>query len=146
MKRKYVPDLTRQTAQCEANYARMLKLLPDIDDCGERDFHVRWQQHQTVVRLSVEERFKYTTTVRLSYQHDGQSPWLEAPALLIRLYHDARVAEVVCLQRSQLSGVYPYPNREMHQPDEKLQLNEYLGEWLGHCLDRGHHPDPVYVS
>ena len=51
MKRKYVPDLTRQMAQCEANYARMLKLLPDLDTRDVREFQVCWRQHQLVVRL-----------------------------------------------------------------------------------------------
>jgi len=26
----------------------------------------------------------------------------------------------------------------MHQPDEKAQLNLFLGEWLSHCLACGH--------
>jgi len=31
----------------------------------------------------------------------------------------------------------------MHQPDEKTQLNLFLGEWLGHCLACGHELAPV---
>jgi uncharacterized protein YqiB (DUF1249 family) len=31
----------------------------------------------------------------------------------------------------------------MHQPDEKSQLNLFLGEWLSHCLARGHELEPV---
>jgi uncharacterized protein YqiB (DUF1249 family) len=49
------------------------------------------------------------------------------------------MAEVVCRkQRSQLRGSYRYPNRQMHQPDEKAQLNRYLSEWLSQCLAQGH--------
>jgi uncharacterized protein YqiB (DUF1249 family) len=29
----------------------------------------------------------------------------------------------------------------MHQPDEKLQLNCFLGEWLAHGLAHGHTVD-----
>jgi uncharacterized protein YqiB (DUF1249 family) len=29
----------------------------------------------------------------------------------------------------------------MHQPDEKLQLNRFLGEWLEHGLSHGHFLD-----
>ena len=34
-------------------------------------------------------------------------------------------------------GVYPYPNEQMLQPDEKYQLNHFLGEWLGYCQRHG---------
>lgn len=147
MKRKYVPDLTRQMAVCEANYARLLKLMPDLDDVDNRDFVVRASGHEMQVRIEVVERFTYTTTLQVSQQHLHRSDWLEAPALVVRLYHDALMAEVICMKRRrQLSGVYPYPNREMHQPDEKVQLNDYLGEWLSHCLTFGQHSEPVYSS
>jgi hypothetical protein len=146
MKRKYVPDLSRQMAQCEANYARMMKLLPDLDVCDYREFQVYWRQHQVVVRLEVEERFTYTSTVVVKQLHEGGSSWLSTPTLVVRLYHDATMAEVICLKsRRQLSGVYGYPNRNMHHPDEKAQLNDYLGEWLNHCLNHGHHNEPVFV-
>jgi uncharacterized protein YqiB (DUF1249 family) len=31
----------------------------------------------------------------------------------------------------------------MHQPDEKAQLNVFLGEWLSHCLALGHEFEAV---
>ena len=146
MKRKYIPDLRKQTAQCEANYMRLMKLMPDMDEVDERCFYVSWPEHQARLRLEVEERFTYTTTLRVSQQHDHDSPWLDAPVLVVRLYHDATAAEVVCLRRSQLSGVYRYPNQQMYQPDEKIQLNQYLGEWLTHCLSHGHVMEPVFIG
>ncbi|WP_151705215.1 DUF1249 domain-containing protein [Nitrincola alkalilacustris] len=147
MKRKYVPDLTRQMAQCQINYARIMKLLPDFESCDEREFRVGIVQQQAVVRIEIDERFRYTSTLLLSYVHESDSRWLEAPQLIVRLYHDARMAEVICLKRRrQLSGVYPYPNGEMHQPDEKQQLNQYLGEWLNLCLDHGFEMEPVLAD
>ncbi|MCV6588071.1 MAG: DUF1249 domain-containing protein [Marinobacterium sp.] len=145
MKSKYVPDLTRQMAQCESNYMRLLRLMPDFDDCDERAFQVSVQEHSVRVTLRVDERFAYTSTVEISQQHEHDSRWLQAPALLVRLYHDAGMAEVVCVRRRQMAGVYPYPNPLMHQPDEKAQLNDYLAEWLGHCLSHGHLIEPVYA-
>ncbi|KXJ57550.1 DUF1249 domain-containing protein [Neptuniibacter pectenicola] len=145
MKRKYIPDLTRQMSQCEANYVRIMKLLPDLDNCDEREFQVSWPEHSAYLRLKVDERFKYTSTVLVSHRYETNSPWLESPGLVVRLYHDASVAEVICMQRrKQLSGAYPYPNPNMHLPDEKLQLNEYLGEWLSECLRYGHLMEIVF--
>lgn len=95
----------------------------------------------------MEERFRYTSTVVVSQRLEDGSPWLESPRLLVRLYHDARMAEVLCnRQRRQLSGRYPYPNPQMHQPDEKLQLNAFLGEWLSQCLHHGQLLEPVFVG
>ncbi|PIE20769.1 MAG: hypothetical protein CSA61_01015 [Neptuniibacter caesariensis] len=145
MKRKYIPDLSRQMAQCEANYHRIMKLLPDLDSCDEREFKVSWPEHQVFLRLKVDERFKYTSTLLVSHSYEQSSPWLESAGLVVRLYHDAGMAEVICMQRrKQLSGVYPYPNRNMHQPDEKVQLNAYLGEWLSECLRYGHSMETVF--
>lgn len=56
------------------------------------------------------------------------------PHLEVQVYHDARMAEVVSAEHTRrLRSIYPYPNEAMHQPDEKAQLNLFLGEWLSHC-------------
>ncbi|EXJ09440.1 MULTISPECIES: DUF1249 domain-containing protein [Nitrincola] len=139
MKRKYVPDLTRQMAVCQANYARLQKLLPKAGEHPVREFRVVWHQKHVLVRLHIDEEFRYTSSVVMTHIHEPYSPWLESPQLVIRLYHDALMAEVICARRrKQLSGVYGYPNRNMHQPDEKIQLNLFLGEWLNQCLNHGH--------
>ncbi|MBR9827825.1 MAG: DUF1249 domain-containing protein [Oceanospirillales bacterium] len=147
MKRKYIPDLKRQMAQGEANYMRLLKLLPDLDHCDQREFQVEVDSLRVRVRLTVDERFTYTTSVVVSQQYENASAWLESPQLVVRMYHDARVAEVICTrQRRQLAGVYPYPNAHMRQPDEKAQLNVFLGEWLSHCLAHGQMLEEVFAE
>ncbi|SIQ73027.1 DUF1249 domain-containing protein [Marinobacterium stanieri] len=147
MKRKYVPDLKRQMAQGEANYLRLLKLLPDLDSCDQREFLVELDGQRVRVRLEIDERFTYTTSVVVSQQYENASVWLESPRLVVRLYHDARVAEVICTrQRRQLSGVYSYPNQQMRYPDEKAQLNAFLGEWLSHCLAHGQLLEEVFAE
>ena len=89
------------------------------------------------VRLAVLERSPYTTLVRLSQQ--PEVPWSHKASLTIRLYHDARSAEVVEYQgrRHFLKAVYDYPNVDMRQPDEKAQINRFLGEYLSLCLAHG---------
>lgn len=144
-KRKYVPDLTRQMSVCEANYARLNRLMPDMEKLDSRSFRISVGDHYSTIQIDVEERFTYTTTLQISQNEQSGSDWLDSPALVVRLYHDACMAEVICMKRRrQLSGAYPYPNRDMRQPDEKVQLNDYLGEWLSHCLQHGHQDDAVY--
>jgi uncharacterized protein YqiB (DUF1249 family) len=138
VRKRYVPDLRAQMACCESNYHKLMRLLPDLDDCDLRCFKVSWHQHRALVEIRVEERFAYTSTLRVE-QRNQDCPWVQMPALQVRLYHDARMAEVVCRhKRSQLQGRYSYPNDQMHQPDEKHQLNTYLSEWLSQCLAHGH--------
>lgn len=144
MKDKYIPNLTKQMAVCEANYARLLKLLPDIDDCQQRDFTIDSAESSLKISLKVTERFKFTTSLLIS-QHVGgeqaseQIQQLISPQLQVRMYHDARMAEVISLlNRAQLKGKYSYPNKEMYQVDEKQQLNDHLAQWLGHCLNHGY--------
>ena len=84
----------------------------------------------------------YTTTLQV--RQELGLPWLPAPRLEVRVYHDARMAEVIGAEQARrLMAIYPYPNQAMHQPDEKNQLNLFLGEWLAHCLACGHEMEPV---
>jgi hypothetical protein len=88
------------------------------------------------ILIEVLDNFRYTTSVRIS--QFASNHWLELPSMAVRLYHDARMAEVVNAEHMrQLKGVYPYPNEQMHHVDEKLQRNLYLGEWLCYCLQHG---------
>ena len=58
--------------------------------------------------------------------------------MTIRLYHDARMAEVLSTQDiKQVKSRYDYPNNQMHQQDEKQQTNQFLNEWLHLCLRLG---------
>lgn len=142
--KRYVPDLQEMAALCEANYLRLLKLLPDDDD--GHAFVLRAGQHNARVRLVVDEDHRYTTMVSVS--QEGLSPqWLQPLSMQVRLYHDARMAEVVGYQNQQrFDGRYPYPNPAMRLPDEKVQLNRFLAEWLDHCLKYGHAEPPVIVQ
>lgn len=143
LKKRYVPDLSAQMACCESNYHKLMRLLPRFDVVDLHQFQISWPQHRVQVEMQVQERFAYTSTLCIEQHHQGDG-WIQMPALIVRLYHDARMAEVVCRkQRSQLRGRYPYPNQQMHQPDEKAQLNRYLSEWLNQCLAQGHTSETV---
>ncbi|WP_454254435.1 DUF1249 domain-containing protein [Pseudomonas sp. Marseille-Q8238] len=139
LRERYRVDLIELQAACEANYARLLRLLPDMRvSAGER--RVALSQGDMllgVLVIRVLETCPYTTTVQVSQEHS--LPWLPVPRLEVRVYHDARMAEVVSAENARrLRSIYAYPNAAMHQPDEKTQLNLFLGEWLSHCLACGH--------
>jgi uncharacterized protein len=65
----------------------------------------------------------------------------------VRLYHDANLAEVVKCQRyRQFAPRYEYPNIDMHQIDEKAQMNRFLGELLAHCLAHGRVAEVIFLQ
>lgn len=144
LRERYRLDLVELQATCAANYARLMRLLPDMrEHVGTRRVALSQGEHLLgVLALEVLEACPYTTTLQLRQEHSW--PWLPVPPLQVRVYHDARMAEVVSAASARgFRSTYLYPNSAMHQPDEKTQLNQFLGEWLCHCLACGHELQPV---
>ncbi|WP_317933334.1 DUF1249 domain-containing protein [Halioxenophilus sp. WMMB6] len=138
-KAQYAVDLRTQQAECEANYLRLCKLLPDLSERELWEYSVEGKSHKTSqrVQLKLLDSARYTTTVEVQ-QMDASHPYEQERVLRVRLYHDAKMAEVVSWGRHwNTRSRYHYPNEAMHQQDEKFQLNRFLGEWLSHCLARG---------
>lgn len=146
MKRRkpYVPDLQEMAALCEGNYLRLLRLLPSGE--AERTFVLSAKNQDARVRIVIDEDHRYTSI--LSVYQDGLSPaWLQPLALQVRMYHDAGMAEVTSWQNEKrFDGRYLYPNPAMRLPDEKVQLNRFLSEWLAHCLRYGRVDKTVVLS
>lgn len=136
--KRYIPDLTKHAALCEANFVRLQRLL---NSASGSEFQFCWVDkhgNQIDVDISIVERFKYTTTIQLIKTLHGVPAPMNNVELTVRIYDDARMAEVVTLsQGRQLAGVYRYPNDQMYQIDEKAQANHYLAEWLSHLLNHG---------
>lgn len=153
-RRAYVTDLKTLQGECSANYLRLVRLLGDTEAGESREFElISHGRSLGFLCLEVQERAPYTTIVRVSQpsalEHsclegaslDGSAleQVLSSPRMRVHLYHDARMAEVTDFQRQRhFDGRYRYPNAHMRQPDEKLQLNRFLGEWLSHGLAHGH--------
>lgn len=141
-KPRYRVDLIGLQAVCETNYWRLLKLMPAMAEQDERRIALdAGDGSQQALQMRVLERCRYTSTLLLS--HERQHEWVTPPSMEVRLYHDAGLAEVVAAYNSRrFRGVYPYPNEQMLQPDEKYQLNQFLGEWLGYCQRHGQSAQP----
>jgi uncharacterized protein YqiB (DUF1249 family) len=154
---RYSIDLRAHMAECDANYARMHRLLPELFDADERlvTLPLPGDDDGTIV-FRVVERCPYTTTLSVRFDDpafgeeaddDGWHHMVPAPELRVRLYHDAQTAEVTGYQgEDRFAGRYEYPNEKMRQPDEKVQLNRFLGEYLALCLAHGREGEPVAVA
>ena len=143
--RQHPIDLSARMAVCDANYIRVLKLLPALALGASRHFALpplgTVDSSPVVSRVTMEvvEQFKYTSTVRLSLYLQGQvQPWYRPPELLVRLYHDASTAEVVSYQDERnLRVLYQDEEIPRYHPDEKEQINRFLADWLMLCFDTG---------
>lgn len=129
---KYVPHLPSLLAVCERNYARLLRILPDCDTVTlSYTFEIK---DGLFYRVKILDSSRYTSTVELAQLSENTPNFLQ-PIMKIRLYHDAKVAEVLSAQHiGSLKPSYVYPNSNMHQPNEKEMTNHFLAEWLTFCL------------
>jgi hypothetical protein len=140
--RRYVPDLRRFGALCDGNYMRLHRLRKlEVGGKPVSEFELRRQdQYLGRVRIKVLQVAKFTETLLLEQVHNA-GRWLNNPQLTVRIYHDAAMAEVIsCYRDRQIAPVNDYPNRFMHHPDEKVQVNSFLADWLDYCLRFGHLP------
>ena len=156
-------------AECDANYIRLLKLVPELQAYRDGSFadlersgsaadqaapeepekvleglcnefciaDIDGTSDKVTVEIRILEAFRYTSTLEI-VQRPVLKQWMTNPSMLVRVYHDANTAEVVSYQgHRNLKPRYPQPNPRMYQPDEKMQVNRFLGEWLSHCLEVG---------
>jgi uncharacterized protein YqiB (DUF1249 family) len=136
---KYRPNLVNLMNLCETNYMLILRLLADKELVGEvRHFFIN---EQLSYNLVVREVTRYTTLINISQEAgDSEQDFSELlrPTMEIRLYHDAKLLEVIRSQHiAHIKPRYDYPNEAMHQPDEKQQALIFLKEWLQMCLEKG---------
>lgn len=137
--KKYKPQLATLLNLCDVNYMLLIKLLANREEVGEeRQFFI---SDFLTYAISVNEVTRYTTLITISQntvELGEQLSSLFKPKMVIRLYHDARMAEVITSQNiRQVKPRYDYPNSEMYLPDEKQQINMFLKEWLQLCHELG---------
>ncbi|MFY0666200.1 MAG: DUF1249 domain-containing protein [Natronospirillum sp.] len=139
MKSNYVPDLKAQAAQCEGNFARLQRFLPGFKAGDDAAFLIETPQHSSAdFTLNVVERFRYTASVEVTVHQHQVPEYFARQTFMVRVYLDARSSEVVTFaRRGSFKGVYPYPNPEMFQANEKEQLNRWLAEWLQLLMAHG---------
>ena len=147
--KKYRPNLSSLMNLCDINYMLLLRLLSDKEHVGDvRRFYI---SDFLSYRIEIKEVTRYTSLVTMSQdtriyeiKHGHNTSNVKklynflSPKMDIRLYHDARMAEVISNQDvRQVKPRYDYPNYSMHLPDEKQQINVFLKDWLQLSLQLG---------
>jgi len=117
----------------ENNYQRLLIVIPSLDTTETGVDLTVPGMAGLVVRVL--EHCKYTSIVELSNTYNNDARFGMNMKMTLRVYYDAQVVEVTSYQGcGRLRPRYNYPNTTMFMPREKLQVNQFLAEWLEHCL------------
>ncbi len=135
---EYLPDVQGLIDLGEYNYERILSLFPGVRTSNRCTVQLSdclfSKPIRQLVVFQVTSRARYTTCLEVSFKNKSWPAGCSPEPLLVRLYHDARVAEVVHGSPKQIMpGRYRYPNKSMYHADEKAQSNIFLGEWLAYC-------------
>jgi uncharacterized protein YqiB (DUF1249 family) len=135
-------DLPALMELYELNYIQLRRLLPDLDALQERS--VSRVKGALDLYITIQERCKYTTTLHLSYRFSDAEGSFPAPDVVLRMYHDAQLAEVISRGRRRGRRCAEY-DRSHHQYSlqTKWQVNRFLQKWLGYCLHQGHRFSPA---
>ena len=119
----------------EQSYIRLRNIAPDLEVADEMISTV--DGHQDLY-LSVTQRCRYTTMLRLTYRFEDDGGAVFEPDLHVKVYHDARVAEVQQMHSRSKGPLYMAEIIE-----QKWMMNRFLYKWLGYCLYQGHYFQPM---
>lgn len=136
-RRRQAHDLGELMAIYECNYIRLRQLLPQLAFMGEAD--ISRVDGALDLHVRIDERNRYTTTLTLTYEFEDEQGSFLAPDIQVRIYQDARLAEVLrCGRlRGQRHATYDTGRRD-YTLDAKWRINRFLQKWLGYCMRQGH--------
>lgn len=130
MRKTYIPNLVKFNNLCETNYCRLESILGE-----QTEEKTLLLDDGSLINFKFLDLQKFTRTLSITQVSQNYLP--PNFKMKIQIYDDVKMAEVVGYQNQRyFLGKYDYPNKKMHQPDEKYQLNEFLKELLLFCLDK----------
>ncbi len=133
---------------CASNYRKLFRLIPDLTSL--KDGATGLAPRHSDLRIRIIERTPYTLTIELSHCFNYELNTSIAPAVTIRIYLDAQLAEVLNDSvRAGVSQVYKNSSASKEIMNYKWRLNYFLLKWLDHCLATGYcfnNVDPLIKS
>jgi len=91
------------------------------------------------LRVSVLERQPYTLDLCLSYLFEDDATGRPDPSAHVRVYRDARVAEVTtCHFGPRIEDLLGRDADTRTVYDHRLRMNAFLDKWLAYLGERGH--------
>ncbi len=119
----------------ESNYRKLLRLIPNLSSI--KNNAIGYSAGKPALHLEIIEKSTYSITLQLSHCFEKAPDHFFEPAVKIRIYLDARLAEVI--RDHAKSDVFRMINKlEQNNKviDYKWSLNYFLEKWLSHCLQK----------
>lgn len=124
----------------ERNYINLRRLLPTMP--AAQAVAISRIPSGLDLHLRMIERCRYTSELILTYQFDQDDGSVAAePNLRIRVYHDARLAEVLAAHPRRHPAFATAPIGRLTDSAvlfTRWQINRFLYKWLSYCLRQGH--------
>jgi uncharacterized protein len=121
----------------ESNFVRLKWIVADLSTVAEHA--VSRVDSDCDLHLTVIERCRYTSVLRLTYEFAQADGTVQDPNLEVCVYHDARLAEVRnfagFVRHSHMAKLQLQLKREL---DQRWSQNMMLNKWLEYCAERGH--------
>lgn len=122
----------------ESNYIRLKWLVPDIREV--QGSLISRIDGECPLHLELEEHSPYTSTFRLTYYFEDDAGVRADPDLVVRVYHDAHLAEVrSCAQWHRHAALRSMQSELSREMGDRWLRNIMLNKWLDYLVERGHH-------
>ena len=134
-KEKYI-ELKEFHFFCEKNYLLFSKLISDFDKEKSFSFGIPLGSlNVNKVFISLSRVSKFTSDIKISFSAE-LSKKIE---IEIRLYHEAKMCEVIRFQgfHQSLVSIFPSQKKFGFTKDEKFQWNSFLNKFLTVCIESG---------
>ena len=127
-KKKGLPNLINMF---EKNYIKFEKLFPLLKKKNNFKYYLPEGNELSEVCIKIEKMSLYTSFVEIKQQSSEKEQSDFKTEMEIAIYHDIKIAEVRSFNVKKIFWMkYKYPNKNMFHKNEKIQVNEFLSEWL----------------
>lgn len=124
----------------ETNFHKLFRLAPDL--LRIKASAVAEASGRPALYIRILERNRYTLTMELTHRFEFEDEGGAEPAVKIRVYLDAKSAEVL---RDMSRPLVRHALRGNRAPEFVLEykwtINYFLERWLDHCLEQGYRFD-----
>lgn len=122
----------------ESNYLRLMNLF-DASVLDASSSLNSISEHDQSLFLRVESSSRYTQVLRLTYLFNEAEGLVADPDLRLRVYLDARMAEVInWADHHRHEVLRELQSRMTRQVSKCWRKNMVLSKWLDYLLDKGH--------
>jgi uncharacterized protein YqiB (DUF1249 family) len=121
----------------EDNYVRFHQLVSGMDQIEGESRSIRFDE--VTLHIQILQRSPYTTTIQLTYLFTINDQITRSPDLKVRVYHDARQAEVMSCCRND-PHTFDWLERSACRTTMqwRWRMNRFFHKWLNYCLKTGH--------